>query len=104
MSWQSYQDRPRRIRGQLLELLATAIRLSELLVTAICLSELLAPRHPGGRTALSWAARNGHEAVVRLLLEKVVSVDSKDGYGRTALSWAAEKGHKAVVTLLKSKT
>ena len=55
-----------------------------------------------GQTPLSWAAENGHEAVVRLLLAKDgVDPDSKDSrYGRTPLSWAAENGHEAVVRLL----
>ena len=43
-----------------------------------------------GQTLLSWAARNGHEAVVKLLLETgQVEADSKDEDGRTPLSWAA---------------
>ena len=56
-----------------------------------------------GQTPLSWAARNGHEAVVVLLLEKVTDVDSKDNYGRTPLSWALENDHEVVAVLLKSK-
>ncbi len=44
--------------------------------------------------SLSWAARNGHDAIVRLLLEKAPKADSK------SLSWAARNGHKAIIGLL----
>ncbi|KAF4625123.1 hypothetical protein G7Y89_g13046 [Cudoniella acicularis] len=55
-----------------------------------------------GLTPLSWAARNGYDAVVKLLLAKdSVDPDLKDSqYGQTPLSWAAEGGHDAIVKLL----
>ena len=50
------------------------------------------------------AAEKGHEAVVRLLIERHdVDIDAKDSKGNTPLSVAAENGHKAVVQLLKDR-
>jgi ankyrin repeat domain-containing protein 50 len=53
-----------------------------------------------GQTALHWAARSGHEAVVRLLLAYKADVNAQDQWGWTALLRAAEGGHEAVVRLL----
>ncbi|MCJ1247609.1 hypothetical protein MMC30_004824 [Trapelia coarctata] len=57
---------------------------------------------PSGFTNVLVESYFGHEAVVRLLLErKDVAADSKDNnYGRTPLSYAAGNGHEAVVRLL----
>jgi ankyrin repeat protein len=68
----------------------------------------LSPRHyvdadsqdSKGRTPLSLAASQGHEAVAKLLLAYDVDADSKDSHGRTPLLWAAEYGHEAVAKLL----
>ena len=56
-----------------------------------------------GRTPLSWTAEQGHEAVLKLLLEKGAKRESRDKNGRTPLLLAAEKGHEAVLKLLLEK-
>ncbi|KAI0428933.1 ankyrin repeat-containing domain protein [Xylaria sp. FL1042] len=73
-------------------------------------------RDTHGRTPLSYATANGHEAVVMLLLaNRAVNSNSKDfndrvdinatdsDYGWTPLSWAAANGHDTVVRLLLDK-
>ena len=55
----------------------------------------------GGWTPLSWAACNGYEGVVKLLLATgKVNADSKDYYHRTPLWRAAENGHENIMKLL----
>src|SRR5207253_368357 len=58
-------------------------------------------RDSAGMTPLIWAARYGHEEVVKLLLgQKHTEPDEPDTvYGRTALSWAAGNGHERVIRL-----
>jgi len=53
-------------------------------------------------TALIWAARRGHEEVVKMLLGREdVNPDQADtAYGRTPLSWAAKNGHSGIVKML----
>jgi len=58
-------------------------------------------RDGAGLTPLMWAARQGHEDVVKLLLEQKNTqpdIPARRG-GRTALSWAAGGGHEGVVRL-----
>jgi len=53
-------------------------------------------------TALKWAVRNGHEEVVKMLLEQEeINPDQTDTeFGRTPISYAAEKGHEGIVKML----
>jgi len=54
-----------------------------------------------GYTPLLWAAKNGHDGVVKVLLEwDDVSPDRPNNQGSTPLSWAADNGHEEVVKLL----
>ncbi len=59
-------------------------------------------REPLGRTALSFAAENGHEVIVGkfILLEEKMNRDSPDSYSHTPLSYAARQGHLKTVQLL----
>src|SRR5947209_6695120 len=54
-----------------------------------------------GRTPLSWAASEGHEKMVGLLLDREgINPNSKDNNGRMPLTWAANNGRESVVRLL----
>ena len=77
----------------------------------------LNPRDTYTRTPLSLAAEKGHDAIVKLLLDRSACIESKNyednsdywrlihniPYNRTPLSLAAENGHGAVVELLLDK-
>ncbi|KAH7115580.1 hypothetical protein EDB81DRAFT_953062 [Dactylonectria macrodidyma] len=56
---------------------------------------------PGERGS---AAENGHEAIVKLLLEKGADVESKGKGGWTPLLLAAGNGYEAIVKLLQRKS
>ncbi|KAH8659428.1 hypothetical protein BGZ61DRAFT_433523, partial [Ilyonectria robusta] len=98
-AWQAYsQEVPRQMAG--LHLVAYfGIRDGTQLLTGRNFVDL---RDSYGRTALSYGAERGHEAIVKMLLDTgKVDIDARDTeYGQTPLSWAAEKGHEAIVKLL----
>ena len=54
-----------------------------------------------GNPPLTWAAENGHEEVVKILLGRDDLDPNKPGeYGQTPLLWAARNGHQGVVKML----
>jgi hypothetical protein len=54
-------------------------------------------------TAMIYAAENGHEEVVRVLLDRRAKVDAPDSEGKSPLIRAATRGHSAVVKVLLEK-
>ncbi|BBN13271.1 hypothetical protein Mp_6g02230 [Marchantia polymorpha subsp. ruderalis] len=54
----------------------------------------------GGRTTLMWACQNGHEDVVKLLLEHKASVMMTSEEGWNCLHYAAINGHHEVSSLI----
>lgn len=58
--------------------------------------------HAEARLApLMFAAYAGHDAVVRLLLEKGATANLKDATGASAADWASQGGHEATAALLQ---
>lgn len=54
-----------------------------------------------GNTPLSYAAGNGHEEAVDLLLrQNGVEINAEDMWGQMPLSFVAQNGHEPVIRLL----
>ena len=100
--WHSYFEKPFPVL-HCISYFGIAEVAIDLIKTKICdVNE----RDSAGVTPLIWAARYGHEEVVKLLLEqKQTQPDIPDRiYGRTALSWAAGSGREGVVRLILSRS
>jgi len=54
-----------------------------------------------GRMPLHMSAKQGHRAIVELLIDRGAAVNARDWDGSTAYSLAKEKGHKEIVELLR---
>ena len=100
--YRSYsQQVPRQMTGVHL---AACFGLTEMTTTLLKNGFHQDPKDSHDRTPLWYAAANGHEAVVKLLVDRDdVEADSKDENGQTPLSWAAANGHGAVVRLLADR-
>ncbi|KAL4788196.1 hypothetical protein BJX76DRAFT_353493 [Aspergillus varians] len=58
---------------------------------------------PEGQTPLLWAAEEGHAVIVKLMIEKPVTLDARDQQCRTPLLWAAQNRSEPMVTALVEK-
>ncbi|XP_071501029.1 uncharacterized protein [Diadema antillarum] len=65
--------------------------------------ELVERRNKAGLTALMVASQQGHEKVVKLLLDHNSPTSVQDQAGKTALHYATEKGHTTCVELLLAR-
>jgi hypothetical protein len=105
MAWGSYTGYSQRVPVQMTGVhIAAYFGLREAIAALVKIGHDPDSKDSNARTPLSWAAENGHEAVMRLLLDKGADMESKDAeYSQTPLSWAAENGHEAAVRLLVDK-
>ncbi|KAH6844764.1 ankyrin repeat protein [Chaetomium sp. MPI-CAGE-AT-0009] len=92
------QNFPKRMQGLHV---AAYFGISEAVETLLQSSDNNDMKDSWRQTPLLWAAENGHEAVVKMLLDTgKVDINSKDIFGWTPLSLAAMYGHEAVVKML----
>jgi len=64
----------------------------------------LGTTHLEGNMAMLWAAKKGHDTIVKTLLEQeAVTPNTTDQAGRTALSWAAGNGCEGALKSLLEK-
>jgi ankyrin repeat protein len=99
-----WQSRDQETGQTILHLLAFE-GLAELLLIALQNTNLnLNQRDSKGRTALSLAVINNHEAAVRVILSDTRTLpDTRDQHGRSALSYAALSGQVPILKILMSR-
>ena len=72
-------------------------------VIGLCVNPLYYSCSSSSRTALHGAAQEGHDAAVRVLLDKGADMNAKDSSGQTALHVATRFGRKTIVQTLLNK-
>ncbi|KAF3020560.1 hypothetical protein E8E14_008094 [Neopestalotiopsis sp. 37M] len=102
----SVADYDAAVNGSRLQKSANGLHLAsrsglETMVKALLVDYHVNVRDSNDQTPLSWAASEGHGAVIELLLTiEEVDINLPDSSGRTPLSKAAGNGHEHVIELL----
>ncbi|MCJ1357990.1 MAG: hypothetical protein MMC33_007988 [Icmadophila ericetorum] len=96
------EEFPRAFTGLHIAAFAGLSWLISKLLNSGCVSDIHA-RDSLGNQPLLWAARNGHESSVKILLDEGANVAAKNNEGVTALYWAAANGYASIVILLLKK-
>ena len=99
---------PRHIRGIFPSPLFSGLHCASFFGSAELVTELISAEGDqinqqdcGGSTPLAWAARNGHEGTVNILLRRTnIDPNHPDKDNRTPLVYAAMAGYEGVVKLL----